>query len=593
MAKVTNINGLVIDVSKTAEEMQQTVQNAQQQAVNVQPELSSADGMNQMSGAVSQTGLEYLSTDDPNVTGDAASADGFYTTVEQFQYAYDADIYGAVAEDMGYTANPTNGAAAIYNTAQSVLAFTGNVSNLVDSAQLHLPDSVNGIIDAIQVGVGSIRENFYELLEAQQNYGFLNGLKVWFTAKTEPEKYFQSNTSAVFDEGYNQNSAEWLYTFNADVDSLGSVDSLQDLTQDVDFIFNPTTGLASIPALSIANIIQYGDPYANIDIAMNDAIDQIDANFESTMEYNVLQIASQRQISIAEAQNVLAQIAIGENPEEGLMASTGLLELENPDDDMEERVEDTDDRYFDMGFAYDEEDGLYTKPMSCADRYYYAQLLFDPEDGILSANIEAMLEDPTYAGYSREDIISSLDSTYGLGISFDEDGNMYCKPYIELLADQYPDLQEYLEQNNYTFAGDTRDHLGSGRFQITNWMNNNPVVTMTVEQLESFGVPTEQAEWYVANANNMYASDVDMYSNNNPDYIVPNSPEALAAESALTDDMQDDSGAWNKAAQFVDSVKTSAIKQKNALLGKSQDNIPAAVEENYTTDTSAEDEYGL
>ncbi|HOO79611.1 MAG TPA: hypothetical protein PLQ04_04405, partial [Lachnospiraceae bacterium] len=106
MAKVTNINGLVIDVSKTAEEMQQTVQNAQQQAANVQPELSSADGMNQMSGAVSQTGLEYSSTDDPNVTGDAASADGFYTTVEQFQYAYDADIYGAVAEDMGYTANP-------------------------------------------------------------------------------------------------------------------------------------------------------------------------------------------------------------------------------------------------------------------------------------------------------------------------------------------------------------------------------------------------------------------------------------------------------------------------------------------------------
>ena len=585
MAKVTGLNNLAIDLSKTAENLQDTAEAAQSAAENAQP-VSANDVMNQVSGGFSASGLEYSEPTDPNVTGHAATVDSFYTSVEQFQNAYEADTYAAVASDLGYTANLTNGGG-IYEGAQSLLAVTGNISNFIDAAQVNLPDGLNGVIDAIQVGVGSIRENFYELLEAQQQYGFLKGLKVWFTAKTEPEKYFTSNTAQVFNEGYNQNSAEWLYAFNDDLDSLGEVTSMQDLTQDLDFMFNPLTGIPSIPALEISNIIMYGDPYANIDLAMEDAINQIDENFQMTMEYDVLKIASERHISIAEAQNILAQKAIGENPEEGLMAQYGLLEQEDPDDDLEERVEDTDNRYFDMGFGYDEDDGLYTYPMSCADRKNYADLLFDPETGILNENINAYMEQ---SGYSREEVILSLDSIYGLGISFDEDGDMYCKPYIELLADQYPELQEYLETNNYNFG-----------YRDDGWIaerdNGNIVAFLTVAQLEELGVPAETAEWYMANTTKMYSEDVDIYLNNNPDYIVPNSPEAEQA-GLVEEDMEADNGVMSAANKFLSYAegKYNAGKQKAASVAQSvQANsaIPDAVEENYTTDTSAEDEYGM
>jgi len=600
--------------------------------------------------------------------GKGGDADGFYTQVEQFQAAYDRDSYASTAEKLGYTKLERSGG--VYDVAQSLVAFTGNIDSFIDTiqAKYQLPDFANNLLDTIQGASGSIRENFYELLEAQQQYGFGKGFRVWFDAKANPAKAIvestQKNVYGV-DVDRGKELAEEGKTYDSQTSAndvlIGAMDNQNVTTADYavqalgDAVFesswggkaslvNITYGGESAEAsnerremlANLDNLVAYwkqdegsgfgegkvwgaaaigweyasagtyaiGDMvdsvfsgnglYGNIEKSTEAEIANADAQKLASSKMQILKICTERGVSVAEAQNIYAQYAFGND---GTGAASSLYGMYAEEDaSLKKKIKETDEALFGTNANYSEKDGLYTNALSKRDRAEYAVYLFGPY-GVMNDTVETLMQQ---SGCSREDVIRSMDKNiYGLNIDFTEEGQMYVMTPEEALAKKYPGLEEAVF-NDVKFSDNngnyTMDSVATGAYA---WLTTSK--DDVEKKLRDFGVAEEDIQKYITNAYNLDADEVDMNLDR-----VGTWTKQKQAENALTADMQNggcdaakfaQQNAMAAQANAVQTTQKSQVAQKSngmsaAAYAGMAAGIPDKVAEDYSTDNSDQMQYG-
>ena len=593
--------------------------------------------------------------------GKGGDADGFYTQVEQFQAAYDRDSYASTAEKLGYTKLERSGG--VYDVAQSLVAFTGNIDSFIDTiqAKYQLPDFANNILDTIQGASGSIRENFYELLEAQQQYGFGKGFRVWFDAKANPAKAIVESTQKnVYDVDVENGKklAEEGKTFDSQTSAndvlIGAMDNQNVTTADWavqglgDAVFesswggkanlvNITYGGNSAEAsnerremlANLDNLVAYwkqdngtgfgegkvwgaaaigweyasagtyaiGDMvdsmvhgkglFGNIEESSQAEVATLDAQQKANSKLKILQMATERGISVAEAQNIYAQAAFGND---GTGAASSLYNTyASEEDSLKTKIRKTSDALFGCNANYSEKDGLYTDTLSKRDRAEYAVYLFGPY-GVMNDTVETLMQQ---SGCSREDVIRSMDKNiYGLNIDFTEEGQMYVMTPEEALAKKYPGVEEIIDTTNFTDKDGnyTWDSVAAGAYA---WLTTSK--DDVEKKLREFGVAEEDIQKYMTNAYDLDADEVDMNLDRVGTYT-----KQKQQQNALTADMQNggcDAAKFAQQNAMAAQTNASQATQKassvaSAAYAGMAAGIPDKVTEDYSTDNSDQMQYG-
>lgn len=581
-------------------------------------------------------------------TGHGATSDHFYTTVEQFQNAYAADSYTAAAEQLGYTASD-RGTGGIYDTAQSLVAFTGNISNFIDNAQtsLNLPQGLNAVIDAVQVGIGSIRENFYELLEAQQQYGFGKGLRVWFNAKT-------AGTAADIVQGAQTNIYGIDLKRGTELYNQGI--SYDNQTAPVDVLIagmnqqNQATGDWGVQLVGDAAFLSTDGGRATL-VASSYGFDSAEAGRQRDQMladfYNVVEY----QKNDSGISSVFGALAVGVDAlsvggyatidmANSLFSGNGLYgniedsmnaELERTDAAMRQQmqfkvlefatsrgvsIDEARAILAETAFGEDgvsgpqwlegsEEDSMRSRVRQTDKQYYDIGIRYDDDDGIY-VNSMSIADRTEFAnmlfgsdgimnayvdqlvskyGVTREDAIMTLDQVYQLNIRFDENGGMYCISPEQALCEKYPQLDE-------VFHGDIAEQYGLNDPDVpdaiaTIGMNAiNAVVkpSVTPEKLREYGVSEEDILIY-QNSCGINTAEYDVNTDRVAERIAQvNNQASLESDFDNTGSIQ--------PGYYTAMEEQRKGEQQAQQSQQAQSSIPDAVSEDYNTSTGADYEYG-